>query len=316
VRFTARFLWRTLGIELTIVVVATIVLTAIAGLVTQNLIALTPPAACVPMLYVPGDGSACPGVAEFVSVQTDVAGPVLLALSFLPVVVGALVGSQLIGREIEHRTAALGWSIDPARRRWVAERALAGTAIVGIVGLVVAIGSIALATSAYPGVDLWRAFLVFGLWGPPLLLRGLASLAVGFLVGAGLGRVMAAFLLSLALSAVVIIGIDVAVPRFMPTRIVDDPGGSRDVSAIYVEDRLRAANGEILTFAEGRATAPGGLDAFAMSDWIYSHYRQVAVVVPGDEAIMARIMAGILTSTVVVVGLLATVWVVSRRRPY
>ncbi len=314
-RFTARFLWRTLGIELLIVFVATIVLTAIAAVVTQNLIALTPPAACVPMLYVPGDGSNCPGAAEFVSVQTDVAGPALLALSFLPVVVGALVGSQLIGREIEQRTTVLGWSIDPARRRWVAERALAGMAIVGIVGLVVAFGSTALAMSAYPGVDLWRAFLVFGQWGPPLLIRGLASLALGLLMGAGLGRMMPAFLLSLALSAVLIIGIEVAVPRFMQTRIVDDPGGNRDVAAIYVEDRLRAANGEIVTFAEGRASAPKGLDDFAMTDWIYSHYTQVAVVVPGEEAIVARIIAAMINLTVVVIGLLATAWLVSRRRP-
>ncbi len=298
------------------VVVATIVLTAIAALVTQQLVGLTPSAACVPLLYLGGDGSSCPGVAAFVSVQTDVAGPVLLALAFLPVVVGALIGSQLIGREIEQRTTVLGWSIDPARRRWVAERVLAGLAIAGVVGLVAALGSTALATAAYPGVDLWRAFLVFGLWGPSLLIRGLAALALGLLAGASIGRTMPAFLLSVVLAAFVVIGIDVAVPRFMPTRMVDDPGGTRDVAAVYLEDRLRSPNGEILTFAEGRATAPAGLDDGDMSDWIYSHFTQVAVVVPGDEAIVARIIAAIITLTLVVIGLFGTAWLVSRRRPY
>jgi hypothetical protein len=317
--FTVRFLSRTLGLELIAIACATVGLAVVGTIVTQALLAATPSASCLPLLYsnvTSSQVAGCAGVLEILSLK-EVATPILLALSLLPATAGALVGSQLVGREIEQRTAVLGWSIDPSRRRWLAERAISALAIAGIVGVVAAIASTRLATAAFPGVDLWQAFLGFGFWGPPLVLRGIAAVAVGLLAGAVLGRMVPALLVSLALSAALLIGIDLVAPGLMPTRTIDDAGGrDRDMTALYVDSTLRAADGRTLTFAEARLSAPSGLDEGAMSDWIYTHYVPLAVVIPGDEAPLARLASAIAMLGITALALVATAAVVSKRRPY
>ncbi len=319
VRFALRFVRRTIGLEVGAMIVATAVLAVLAEFAVRRLVELAPSASCLPHLYgsvTSAEDVACPTIADFVSTQSDLMTPVLLAVSLLPILSGALIGSQLIGREIDHGTAVLGWSIDPARRRWLIDRALSGLVIAGIIGIVCALVSSRLVAAGYPGIDTSQSFLAFGSWGPPLVVRAVAALAVGLVVGAAIGRMVPALVVSLFLSAALLVAIDLNAPSLMPTTLVNDSGGRRDITAVYVESKVRSADGRVLSFKEAVATAPTGLDAGDLSDWVYTHYVPVALVVPGDLAPTARLAAAIGALVVAVLGFAAAFGIVSRRRPY
>ncbi len=129
------------------------------------------------------------------------AGYVRVALTVAPMLLGLVLGTPIVARELELRTAAFSWALTPSRSRWLLARFLP-MLLVGLVGFAVA---------AWAGDVLFDA-LWLGRYGPDLteiggqglalVARGFAAICVALLVGALLRRTMPAFLVSVVLMGV------------------------------------------------------------------------------------------------------------------
>lgn len=286
-RIMLRLQWRTARFEIAAVALATLVIGVAAVLITNRLVALAPTPQCARFLYPAmnlAGAEGCPLAVEFLQFQSDWTGRAFSALTALAIAVGTLLGSQLVARELERRTATLAWSIEPGRSSWFWQRATVAAIPVALVALVVVILSGPLVASAYPAMNVNESFAAFGSFGPVLAARGFAAFALGVLIGALAGRTVPALLATAVLATAITIGASLAATLPAATMVVPDPGGARDPSARYLESVLIDGDGERLTFAEGRALAPAGLDAGDLSDWVYTHFAPAAIVIPGHEA--------------------------------
>lgn len=315
----ARLFWRTNRFEVIATLLATASAVVVGWLIAERLRELAPSAACLPLL-IGGSTSdqleGCPTLTTFIQFRQDAASPVLLAIGQLPVLVGALMGAWIVAPEIEQRTAVLAWSIVPSRRRWLMTRALVPMVLVLLTGAVVGVISERLAQAASPGFAVASSFEFTGNLVPVLIARGLVGLAAGLVAGAVIGRTVPALLGGLAFAFA--LTITSAFGSVLPAArvLVDDPGGSRDPSAIYVESVMRSVDGRLVSFAEASAEAPPELDVGDRTDWVYANFHSMAVIIPASEAPMtvARDVLQILAGSALLV--LATAFVVGRRRPY
>ena len=62
--------------------------------------------------------------------------------------------------------------------------------------------------------------------------------------------------------------------------------------------------------------APVELDEFYISDWVYTNYIPVAVIIPGREAPTIAMRRALILGSVTVFAFALAVVVVYRRRPY
>ena len=111
--------------EIASMTIAILLLTAAAVVITTHLDAFRPTLACWNQ-YVTSDGeisAGCEGLQGWLRAHGE-ASQIKGALTFLPLISGALLGSVLVSREIEQRTTQLAWSLSGARRRWLVERVL------------------------------------------------------------------------------------------------------------------------------------------------------------------------------------------------
>ena len=109
---------------------------------------------------------------------------------------GLLLGVPLVSREIEHRTAAIAWTMSRSRTWWLARRVLfLALVMVVLLGVVAVVGEV-LASATLPAQHLDRDFAWYGRRGALIVVRGLASLGIGVLVGAWIGRVLPALLVA------------------------------------------------------------------------------------------------------------------------
>jgi hypothetical protein len=315
----ARLFWRTNRFEVIAILLATASAAMAGWLIAERLRELAPSAACLPLL-IGGSTSdqldGCPTLTTFVQFRQDAASPVLLAIGQLPVVVGALLGARIVAPEIEQRTAVLAWSIVPSRHRWLMTRALVPIVIVLTSSATLGVISERLAQASAPGLAVAASFEFTGNLSPVLVARGFVGLGAGLVIGAIIGRTVPALLVGLAvafaLSTAGALGSTVPAARVL----VDDPGGSRDQSAIYEETVMRSADGRLVSFAQASAEAPRGLDVGDRTDWVYTNFRAMAVIIPGSEAPMAVARNVLLVVAASALLVLATSFVVGRRRPY
>jgi len=153
------------------------------------------------------DAATCNPLAEaFLRINNDEARLVMDAMSFLPFVVGVVLGVGLVGREIEGGTAATVWALAGSRRQWLIGRLVPILAVLLALLLFAAITSELLAASRVPWQFGRPAFDDAGSHGSSVVLHGLAAFGVALAVGAMSGRMLPTILISALLAGFVFAG--------------------------------------------------------------------------------------------------------------
>ena len=172
-------------------------------------------------------------------------------LSWLaPFGMGLVLGVPLVSREIELRTAGMAWTLSRSRTWWLARRAAFLVLVLVALLLVVAIVGEVLASAQMPNLHLDRDFAWYGRRGGLIVVRGLASLGIGVLLGAMLGRVMPALLVAIFASVLIFTGISLGMDRWMEGDAIvqafdADRGGGRQLG-----QRVLLPSGELIDHGE------------------------------------------------------------------
>lgn len=228
-------------------------------------------------------------------------------LGFLPFVGGTLLGAPLIAREVEQRTASLSWPLATSRIRWLRR---VGVPVIGLGALLTAVPAAAghVLVSAYaPGMDPWRTFEHFGLYGPALVVRFVATSAIGLLAGVWLGRTLPALIASAAGALVLFFLLNATtsmwlVPVELPRE--QDPAGS--LGQLFVVQMMRMPDGRLVPFEEALAADPAAGETAESVEY---------GLPPARAADVAwRENAALLIGSTIVGG--AAIVVLRRRRPY
>lgn len=224
----------------------------------------------------------------------------------------AILGGQLVAREIDHGTAVFAWSNARSRTRWLADRSVMILLPVAVVLAAMSITGHELTAAAEPGLDLGSSFAGYGLRGFGLFARGLAVFGLAVLAGAIIGRVLPAVLVSSLLAAVVFV-LGAAMPFFIRSPEVIGPLGQPEIAdALGSETAFLAADGRLLSLEEAYASAPSGVNA---DDWVWQTYERVAVGIPGRRFTEVEVATGLLLGGLGLGGWLLAAVVVRRRSP-
>jgi len=314
-----RFVWRQYRFELSSVIIAIVALTAAAA-ANAFLLNETRPSsphldACT-ATDTSLDTPECSDVALWLSLR-DTEVPRLLGA--MPFVAGVVLGSVLVSREIEHRSAQLGWSLSGSRAAWLMERV-----IPIMVLLVVLLGALGVAgelleAARLPAVDPRSSLHDYGNRGPSVVMRGLAAFGISVLAGAITGRQLPALLLGGAVSGVLAYGLVWTFPYGAPWQwVADEEYRTPGAEIAYRRDRsgFRAGDGTILTYEQALAQAPDQSDSGAADDWVYANYESITRVLKGSQLAEIEAREALVLAGLALLGTAASLVVVDRRRPY
>lgn len=260
--------------------------------------------ALVPCLTDP-TAAGCPDGLARAETLSNFRGLFQLALSGVSILFGLILGLGIVAQEVEQGTATLAWTIHPSRIRWLAPRAaFAVVVIVALVGLPAFAADLFERARQVPAIvgDSMQDYQVRGL---PVVTRALLAFAIALFVGAWLGRMLPALLLSLAVFAVVAGAAEVGLGSWLNREVqrISDPG------AQYMREGYRASDGRILESAEAFALLSPEDPSFR------EQFASVSLGIPGARAGEAVARAAI-TYLLLSGGLIgATFLVVNRRRP-
>jgi putative exporter of polyketide antibiotics len=171
----------------------------------------------------------------------------------LPYFAGVVLGAPLVSRELEHRTAQLGWPLAQSRARWLWFRLLP-IALIGLVLLAIpAMAGEVLQRTLHPLIDPGASFEHYGSRGPLLALRFLPVVAVAALVGTLLGRQLPSVLVAAVVAGAMAFGLGLS------ARLWVEPDVQQDVEVympletqgnLYVTTRYRDRDGTWMTDEE------------------------------------------------------------------
>lgn len=241
-----------------------------------------------------------------------------------PFGMGLLLGVPLVSREVEQRTAGMAWTLSRSRTRWLVRRAAFLILVLVVLLLVVAVIGEVLAAATMPTRHLDRDFAWYGRRGGLIVVRGLASLGIGVVVGAWLGRVMPALLVGIAATVLIFSGISLGMDRWIEGDAIVNAYGSPDEGGRYLGQRVLLPNGELIDYGELQRR---GLSFEAIQDdLIYARPEDVGhperivgrdrqLLVPGKlypQVVFREV--GVVGGVAALLALAAT-FVVGRRRP-
>ena len=239
-----------------------------------------------------------------------------------PFGMGLVLGVPLVSREIEHRTAAMAWTLSPSRAWWLGRRAAFLVLVLVVLLLVLAFVGEVLASAQMPTLHLDRDFAWYGRRGGLIVVRGLVSLGIGVLIGAMLGRVLPALLLAAFASVLVFTAVSLGMDRWLERDAIAQPYGLDRAGGLNLGQRIELPSGKLVGYGDlpyrGDTWDVDG-EIFAAeadighSDRIIGWDREL--LVPGRlyPQIVLRESA-VLAGTALVLGL-AALGVVRRRRP-
>ena len=174
-----------------------------------------------------------------------------------PFVLGLFLGVPIVAREVEHRTAAIAWSLSASRRRWLVGRAAPILVAITVAGLSVGMAGEVLMRSApwNEGVD--ASFDFYGSRGPLVPARALAVGALGLAVGAVVPRQLPAVLVGGGLLVAFAIGLAVVTDEWMRDATVPVPmAATQGAARIYDMGVQDDATGELISLEEAYAEHP------------------------------------------------------------
>lgn len=317
-RVIGRLAWKQYRFELSSAIAAALLLAAIAAIaaliLSGNRPAIEHLDSCTAADSL--DLRACSDVALWLQFRdTELAR----LLGAMPFVLGVLLGSILVSREIEHRSAQLGWSLNGSRARWLAERAVPAIIVAVVLLGLLAMSGEALEAASRPEVESRLSLHEYGARGLPLVARGAAVFAVALLAGAITGRQLPALIVSGVAAVVLAYGLSWSFPYGAQWHWVSDAQllASGDHVA-YERDwsGFRAVEGEILTYDQALAHAPNQQDTGAADDWVYEHYEAVTLVLSGDQLGDIELRESLVLVGIGILSVASTLMVVDRRRPY
>ena len=241
-----------------------------------------------------------------------------------PFGMGLVLGIPLVSREIEQRTAGMAWALSRSRARWLARRVAFAALVLIALLLVVAIASEVLASAQMPNRHLDDDFAWYGRRGGLIVVRGLASLGIGVLLGAVLGRVLPALLVAAFASVLIFTAISFGMDRWAETDAIVQAYSADLAGGRYLGQRVELHNGELIDYGELQRR---GLSAEVFQDdMIFASPEDVGhpermigrdrgLILPGRlyPQIVLRESA-VVGGTAVLLALAATA-VVGRRRP-
>jgi hypothetical protein len=280
-----------------------IVLLALAGVGFAMSVLFDGPS-LVPCLTDP-TAAGCPDGLARSETLSNFRGIFQLALSGASILFGLILGLGIVAQEVEQGTATLAWTIHPSRIRWLAPRiAFTVLVIVVLVGLPAFAADLFERARQVPAIvgDSVQDYQVRGL---PVVARALLAFAIALAVGAWLGRMLPALLLSLALFVVLAGAAEVGLGSWLigEAQPISDPG------ALYLREGYRADDGRILESGEAFAILSPEDPAFP------AHFESVSLGIPGTRTREAVTRAAV-TYLLLSGGLIgATFLVVNRRRP-
>ncbi|MBA3779196.1 MAG: hypothetical protein H0X16_07860 [Chloroflexi bacterium] len=165
-------------------------------LVVGTLSSVAPPPQCLADLSNIPMTQDCATTDQFLLFASEWASVLFVAMAVLPWLVGTLIGVVIVGREIEHGTATLAWSLAPDRRRWLITRVAVAAALVVLLLAIPSILATEMQRIAQPWVPPESTFENYGLRGPLIVVRGVAAFGIALLVGALVGRILPGVLLA------------------------------------------------------------------------------------------------------------------------
>lgn len=241
-----------------------------------------------------------------------------------PFGMGLVLGIPLVSREIEQRTAGLAWALSRSRARWLAWRVAFAAVVLIVLLLVLAITSEVLASAQMPTRHLDEDFAWYGRRGGLMVVRGLASLGIGVLLGAVLGRVLPALLVGAFASVLIFTAISFGMDRWTETDAIVQVYGADLAGGRYLGQRVELPTGELIDYGELQRrgiSAEGFQDdmIFARAEDIGHPERMIGwdrgLIVPGRlyPQIVLRESAVLGSATLLLA--LGAVAVVGRRRP-
>ncbi|MGZ8562502.1 MAG: hypothetical protein ACXWWU_02665 [Candidatus Limnocylindria bacterium] len=241
-----------------------------------------------------------------------------------PFGMGLVLGVPLVSREVEHRTAGLAWTLSRSRTWWLLRRAAFLILVLVVLLLVVAAIGEVLAAAEMPTRHLDRDFAWYGRRGGLIVVRGLASLGIGLLVGAWLGRVMPALLVGIGAAVLIFSGMSLGMDRWIEGDAIVNVYGGPDEGGRYLGQRVLLPSGELIDYGELRRR---GLSAEVFQDdLIYARAEDVGhperivgrdrqLLVPGKLYPQIAMRESAVVGGAAVLLALAATFVVSRRRP-
>lgn len=249
---------------------------------------------------------------EFFGYQQSLVPMVQGLLLAVPFLLAALVGAPLVARELERGTSRLAWSLAPSRVHWFATRVVPAIVVVFMLALGAGLVLDRLTGAIAPGTDAARSFSFFGSRGIVLAARVVFVLALGICLGALVGRMLPALILTVVIGFVGIAGGSYVHARWLASEAVVNQTEAGSPGDLFIDQRLRAPDGRLLTWSQLETEVPPPQDG---SDWPPQGYTFVALVVPADRLpfVQARETAALAGASLVFLALGAAA--VARRRP-
>jgi hypothetical protein len=252
---------------------------------------------------------------EFRSINGAWAGPLMGAVGGVAPLAGLLAGAALVAREIEDGTAAVAWSLDPSRMRWLAGRVVPVAVLLLVLSAVASVAATDLAGARYPGLDPSLSFYNGSSHGLTPVAAGMLVFAAAVFAGSILGRVLPALIVGAVLGLVLVSGVFFSENSWFPgqTIFVDARLQNTEYNGAYVlDDGVRLSSGEFKSLmdisvnfdSDGNVTGlpPGA--AF------------VARLIPGTRHPFIDAVEATALAAMAAFLLTATAFVVRRRRPY
>lgn len=316
-RTTTRLVWKQHRFELIAVLGVLIILTIFTIEAWSRMHALQPTLDCLGYwLQNAENGPGCE-MGPWMDARENGGGNLVGYAAFLPMIGGALLGSLIVAREIEHRTAQLAWSLSPSRGRWLVERVLPILVPFVLVLIALAIASELVVGAKGPDVDPRQSLEDYGGRGLPLVMRAVAVFAVALFTGAVLGRQIPALLGG----AVALFFVYTFMGSAFPFGLEGEwePAENQYESFLwgrpdqFLDSGFLLPDGRHVTYVEAMSMAPDGV---APDEWVFNNFKEVYQVLRGSQLTDAELRESGLLGLVVVAGLGATALVVRRRRPY
>lgn len=230
-----------------------------------------------------------------------------------PFAAGMFLSAPLLSREIEHRTAPMAWSLSPSRPAWLVWRT--APLLVLLVGALLVLGQ-ASGFLLETAEEVELGFRQFGMFGPILAARGLATFGVGLLVGLVLGRVLPALLVTALATVAIVGGMSIGRDALMREEAVWLPMGDQaEVVQMVFDSGFRSdATGDVITWDEAYTRYPDSFDEMT-GEGGPPGMTSVWKVVPPEafDLYVAREIGVLIVAFLVVVA--ATWGVVRSRRP-
>jgi hypothetical protein len=289
-------------------IVVALVVSASFGVAAQ-LDALAPPAVCFePYEFAPPEG--CEAASSgFYELQNRFGGPLLGLLVAVPLLAGAILGVTIVAREVERGTARLAWSVTTSRVRWYAVRLLPTLLVFGAIAFAAGVAADRLEGAVRPGMDMTTSFDGFGNRGVIVAGRAVFVFAIAVVVGAVMGRVLPALLVTVVIAAVGIAGGTAVHQQWLRGEAVVLEDFDWQAGDLYVDQRFRLPDGSLVRWDhfEG-GEPPYDVDGMPI-------YPEVVLGIPGERywAVQWREMGALLGASFV--ALAAAAVITNRRRP-